>query len=153
MVLLKGHDARGFVFYTNSHSAKGRELAGQPMAALLFHWKSLRRQVRVRGRVEVVSEAESDAYFASRPRGSQVGAWASDQSATLSARAELEAKVAQFDAKFEGVAVPRPPHWRGYRVVPSAIEFWRDRRSRLHERWVFSRAGDDDAWAMRMLNP
>jgi pyridoxamine 5'-phosphate oxidase len=153
MVLLKGHDARGFVFYTNSHSAKGRELAGQPQAALLFHWKSLRRQVRVRGRVEAVSEAESDAYFASRPRGSQVGAWASDQSATLSAREVLEAKVAEFDAKFDGADVPRPPHWRGYRIVPSAIEFWRDRRSRLHERWVFSRAGDDDAWATRMLNP
>jgi len=153
MVLLKGHDARGFVFYTNSHSAKGRELAGQPQAGLLFHWKSLRRQVRVRGRVEGVSEAESDAYFASRPRGSQVGAWASDQSATLSARTVLEAKVAEFDAKFEGAAVPRPPHWRGYRIVPAEIEFWRDRRSRLHERWVFSRAGDDDAWTTRMLNP
>jgi pyridoxamine 5'-phosphate oxidase len=153
MVLLKGHDARGFVFYTNTHSAKGRELAGQPQAALLFHWKSLRRQVRVRGRVEAVSEAESDAYFASRPRGSQVGAWASDQSATLSAREVLEAKVAEFDAKFDGADVPRPPHWRGYRIVPAQIEFWRDRRSRLHERWVFSRAGDDDAWATRMLNP
>jgi pyridoxamine 5'-phosphate oxidase len=153
MVLLKGHDPRGFVFYTNSHSAKGRELAGQPMAALLFHWKSLRRQVRVRGRVEVVSEAESDAYFASRPRGSQVGAWASDQSATLSARSILEGRVSEFDAQFDGAAVPRPPHWRGYRIMPAEIEFWRDRRSRLHERWVFSRADDGEPWATRMLYP
>jgi pyridoxamine 5'-phosphate oxidase len=153
MVLLKGRDPRGFVFYTNSHSAKGRELAGQPRAALLFHWKSLRRQVRVRGRVEAVSEAESDAYFASRPRASQVGAWASDQSAPLSARSMLEDRVRDFDAKFDGVAVPRPPHWRGYRIVPAEIEFWRDRRSRLHERRLFSRAGDGEPWATRMLYP
>jgi pyridoxamine 5'-phosphate oxidase len=153
MVLLKGHDARGFVFYTNSHSAKGRELAGQAKAALLFHWKSLRRQVRVRGAVEVVSEAESDAYFASRPRASQIGAWASDQSAPLSARSVLEARVAAFGAQFGGGAVPRPPHWRGYRIVPSEIEFWRDRRSRLHERRLFSRATADGAWATRMLYP
>jgi len=153
MVLLKGHDASGFVFYTNSHSAKGRELAGQPRAALLFHWKSLRRQVRVRGRVEAVSEAESDAYFASRPRASQIGAWASDQSAPLSARSVLEGRVSEFDAKFDGVAVPRPPHWRGYRIVPVEIEFWRDRRSRLHERRLFSRVSDVEAWATRMLYP
>jgi pyridoxamine 5'-phosphate oxidase len=153
MVLLKGHDVRGFVFYTNSHSAKGRELAGQPSAALLFHWKSLRRQVRVRGRVEVVSEAESDAYFASRPRASQIGAWASDQSAPLSARAVLEGRVGEYDAKFDGVAVPRPPHWRGYRIAPAEIEFWRDRRSRLHERRLFSRRSEDDPWATRMLYP
>jgi pyridoxamine 5'-phosphate oxidase len=153
MVLLKGHDPRGFVFYTNSHSAKGRELAGQPKAALLFYWKSLRRQVRVRGRVEVVSEAESDAYFASRPRASQIGAWASDQSAPLSARSVLEGRVGEFDAKFDGAAVPRPPHWRGYRVAPTEIEFWRDRRSRLHERRLFSRATADEVWAARMLYP
>jgi pyridoxamine 5'-phosphate oxidase len=153
MVLLKGHDARGFVFYTNTHSAKGRELAGQPRAALLFHWKSLRRQVRVRGRVEAVSEAESDAYFASRPRPSQIGAWASDQSAPLSARSVLEDRVSEFDAKFDGVAVPRPPHWRGYRISPVEIEFWRDRRSRLHERRLFSLASDAEAWATRMLYP
>jgi pyridoxamine 5'-phosphate oxidase len=153
MVLLKGHDARGFVFYTNSHSAKGRELAGQPRAALLFHWKSLRRQVRVRGQVQVVSEAESDAYFASRPRASQVGAWASDQSASLAARSVLEDRVSEFDAKFEGADVPRPPHWLGYRIVPAEIEFWRDRRSRLHERRLFSRALDDELWATRMLYP
>jgi len=153
MVLLKGHDARGFVFYTNSHSAKGRELAGQPRAALLFHWKSLRRQVRVRGPVEAVSDAESDAYFASRPRASQIGAWASDQSQPLAARAVLEGRVGEFDAKFDGLAVPRPPHWRGYRIVPAEIEFWRDRRSRLHERRLFSRGDDDDPWATRMLYP
>jgi pyridoxamine 5'-phosphate oxidase len=153
MVLLKGHDARGFVFYTNSHSAKGRELAGQPRAALLFHWKSLRRQVRVRGAVEAVAEAESDAYFASRPRASQVGAWASDQSAPLAARSVLEGRVSDFDAKFEGADVPRPPHWRGYRVVPAQIEFWRDRRSRLHERRLFSRLGGDGSWSTRMLYP
>jgi len=153
MVLLKGHDARGFVFYTNSHSAKGRQLAGQPRAALLFHWKSLRRQVRVRGAVEAVAEAESDAYFASRPRASQVGAWASDQSAPLAARSVLEGRVSDFDAKFEGADVPRPPHWRGYRVVPAQIEFWRDRRSRLHERRLFSRLGGDGSWSTRMLYP
>jgi pyridoxamine 5'-phosphate oxidase len=153
MVLLKGHDARGFVFYTNSHSAKGRELSGQPRAALLFHWKSLRRQVRVRGPVEAVSDAESDAYFASRPRASQIGAWASDQSQPLAARSVLESRVGEFDAKFDGLAVPRPPHWRGYRIVPAEIEFWRDRRSRLHERRLFSRGNDDDPWATRMLYP
>jgi pyridoxamine 5'-phosphate oxidase len=153
MVLLKGHDERGFVFYTNSRSAKGRELAGQAKAALLFHWKSLRRQVRVRGRVETVSEAESDAYFASRPRASQIGAWASDQSADLSARSVLEGRVAEFDAKFAGGDVPRPPHWRGYRIVPADIEFWRDRRSRLHERRLFSRAADHGDWTARMLYP
>jgi pyridoxamine 5'-phosphate oxidase len=153
MVLLKGHDASGFVFYTNSHSAKGRELAGQPKAALLFHWKSLRRQVRVRGAVEAVSAAESDAYFASRPRASQIGAWASDQSATLSARAALEGRVAEFDAEFGEGAVPRPPHWRGYRIVPAEIEFWRDRRSRLHERRLFSRGPEPDLWATRLLYP
>jgi pyridoxamine 5'-phosphate oxidase len=153
MVLLKGHDASGFVFYTNSHSAKGRELAGQPKAALLFHWKSLRRQVRVRGAVEAVSAAESDAYFASRPRASQIGAWASDQSATLSARAALEGRVAEFDAEFGEGAVPRPPHWRGYRIVPAEIEFWRDRRSRLHERRLFSRGPQSDLWATRLLYP
>jgi pyridoxamine 5'-phosphate oxidase len=153
MVLLKGHDARGFVFYTNSHSAKGRELAGQPRAALLFHWKSLRRQVRVRGRVEVVSVAESDAYFASRPRASQVGAWASDQSAALPARSVLEGQVAEFNAKFQSLAVPRPPHWQGYRIIPAAIEFWRDRRSRLHERRLFSRPTDEAPWTSGMLYP
>jgi pyridoxamine 5'-phosphate oxidase len=109
--------------------------------------------VRVRGQVEVVSEAESDAYFASRPRASQIGAWASDQSAPLSVRSVLEGRVSEFDAKFDGAAVPRPPHWRGYRIVPAQIEFWRDRRSRLHERRLFSRATGDEPWATRMLFP
>jgi pyridoxamine 5'-phosphate oxidase len=153
MVLLKGHDPQGFVFYTNSHSAKGRELAGQPKAALLFHWKSLRRQVRVRGRVVAATEAESDAYFASRPRASQIGAWASDQSAPLSGRSALEARIKQFDTRFEAETVPRPPHWRGYRIVPADIEFWRDRRSRLHERRLFSRVADDAPWSATMLYP
>jgi pyridoxamine 5'-phosphate oxidase len=153
MVLLKGVDERGFVFYTNTHSAKGRELAHDPKAALLFHWKSLRRQVRVRGTVEAVSAEESDAYFASRPRGSQVGAWASDQSQTLENRGVLEARVAAYDAQFGDAPPPRPPNWSGYRVIPSQIEFWRDRRSRLHERYVFERAAQTAPWSHRMLYP
>jgi pyridoxamine 5'-phosphate oxidase len=153
MVLLKGQDARGFVFYTNSHSAKAGQLAVGMRAALLFHWKSLRRQVRVRGAVSKVSEAESDAYFASRPRGSQIGAWASDQSAPLSSRAELEAKVAEVEARYDGLPVPRPPHWYGYRITPVQMEFWRDRRSRLHERCVFSRSAEGAPWSTLMLNP
>ncbi len=153
MVLLKGVDERGFVFYTNTHSAKGRELAGGPKAALLFHWKSLRRQVRIRGPVESVSVEESDAYFASRPRGSQIGAWASDQSQTLESRIVLEDRVAEFAAKFAAAPPLRPPHWSGYRVIPSQIEFWRDRRSRLHERYVFERDARDAPWTHRMLYP
>jgi pyridoxamine 5'-phosphate oxidase len=153
MVLLKGFDERGFVFYTNTRSAKGRELAQHPKAGLLFHWKSLRRQVRVRGPVEAVSLEESDAYFASRPRGSQVGAWASDQSQTLENRGVLEAKVAAYDAQFGDAPPPRPPHWSGYRVIPSQMEFWRDRRSRLHERYVFERTARDAPWSHRMLYP
>lgn len=153
MVLLKGVDERGFVFYTNTHSAKGKELASEPKAALLFHWKSLRRQVRIRGPVQAVSVAESDAYFASRPRGSQVGAWASDQSQTLESRSVLEDKVAGLEAQFADGPPPRPPHWSGYRVIPSQIEFWRDRRSRLHERYVFERSTPDAAWTHRMLYP
>ncbi len=153
MVLLKGCDPRGFVFYTNSFSAKGRELDGSPRAALLFHWKSLRRQVRVRGQVAAVSQAESDAYFDSRPRGSQLGAWASDQSQPLDARATLEQRVRDFEAKFEGAPVPRPPHWLGYCIVPSQIEFWRNRRSRLHERLVFQRIDPGEPWTRGMLYP
>ena len=153
MVLMKGFDRKGWVFYTNSHSAKGRELAGNRQAALLFHWKSLRRQVRVRGPVEPVDAATADAYYASRPRGSQIGAWASAQSAPLTDRAVLEQAVAEYDAKFAGIAPTRPPHWLGYRVKPVQIEFWQDRRSRLHDRIVFSRASPDGAFSKQRLYP
>ncbi|MBS7698320.1 MULTISPECIES: pyridoxamine 5'-phosphate oxidase [unclassified Chelatococcus] len=153
MVLLKGHDDNGFVFYTNEESAKGRELTANPRAALLFHWKSLRRQVRVRGPVEVVSDAESDEYFASRPRGSQIGAWASKQSQPLESRFALEKAVASFTAKFGLGAVPRPPHWHGFRIVPTAIEFWHDRPFRLHDRIRFSRSTKDAPWAKDRLYP
>ncbi|MFC7399516.1 pyridoxamine 5'-phosphate oxidase [Chelatococcus sp. GCM10030263] len=153
MVLLKGHDHEGFVFYTNEESAKGRELTGQPRAALLFHWKSLRRQVRVRGPVVVVPDAESDAYFASRPRGSQIGAWASLQSRALESRFALEKSVAAYTAKFGLGAIPRPPHWHGYRVRPVAIEFWQDRPFRLHDRIRFSRAAPEGPWTKERLYP
>jgi pyridoxamine 5'-phosphate oxidase len=153
MVLLKGVDARGFIFYTNTLSAKGVELGAAPKAALLFHWKSLRRQVRVRGPVEAVTAEEADAYFASRPRGSQIGAWASDQSRELPDRLALERRVAEFGLKFGIGKVPRPPHWSGYRVLPQAIEFWRDRPFRLHERLAFSRETPDEAWSVARLYP
>jgi len=151
MVLLKEVDHAGFVFYTNTDSAKGRELAGQPRAALLFHWKSLRRQVRVRGSVERVTDAEADAYFATRARHSQIGAWASDQSHPMDGRFALEKKVAEFGLKFGLGAVPRPPHWSGFRVLPQEIEFWRDRPFRLHERRRYIRAGED--WTAQALYP
>jgi pyridoxamine 5'-phosphate oxidase len=153
MVLLKGWDARGFVFYTNIESAKGEELKANSKAALLFHWKSLRRQIRIRGPVSAVSDEESDAYYASRPRGSQIGAWASDQSRPLADRAELEAKVEAVAARFDGRTPPRPPFWRGYRVQPLAIEFWRDRRSRLHDRMTFRRDSLEAAWTTLRLYP
>jgi len=151
MVLLKDFDAQGFVFYTNTQSAKGQELNAHPKAALLFHWKSLRRQVRIRGTVEPVSEAEADAYFASRARHSQIGAWASDQSRPLPDRLALEKRVAEMGLKFGLGKVPRPPHWSGYRIVPVTIEFWRDRPFRLHERLVFDRV--EGGWTTKRLFP
>ena len=153
MVLLKGCDERGFVFYTNFESAKGRELLGQPKAALCFHWKSLRRQVRVRGNVEVVSDEEADAYFASRPRDSRIGAWASKQSRPLESRFALEKAVAKFAARHAVGNVPRPPVWSGFRVKPLAIEFWHDRPFRLHERVRFSRDEAGAPWGKTRLYP
>ena len=151
MVLLKGHDARGFVFYTNLDSRKGDELAANPQAALLFHWKSLRRQVRIEGPVEAVSETEADIYFASRTRDSQLGAWASDQSRPLDSSETFEARFDETSKRFEDQPVPRPPRWSGYRVVPTRIELWSDRAHRLHERRLFVRAGD--TWIESMLYP
>ncbi|MDJ1157750.1 pyridoxamine 5'-phosphate oxidase [Chelatococcus sp. SYSU_G07232] len=153
MVLLKGFDAQGFVFYTNSESAKGRQLAGNMKAALLFHWKSLTRQVRVRGPVELVTPAEADAYFASRPRGSRIGAWASQQSRPLESRFALEKAVAYYTAKYPVGDIPRPEYWKGYRVRPISIEFWHDRPFRLHDRIVFRRETPDAAWTTERLYP
>jgi pyridoxamine 5'-phosphate oxidase len=151
MVLLKGHDARGFVFYTNLDSRKGGELAATPRAALLFHWKSLRRQIRVEGPVEPVSEAEADAYFASRGRDSQLGAWASEQSRPLDARSTFESRYEEMRARFDGADVPRPPRWSGFRVLPERIEFWMDRAHRLHERRLFVKTGE--GWTEGLLYP
>ena len=155
MVLLKGHGPDGFVFYTNRGSRKAEDLAANAQAALLFHWKSLRRQVRVEGAVSRVSDAESDAYFASRGRDSQLGAWASEQSQPLAARSIFEARFEAMQFRFAGGDVPRPPHWGGYRVVPDRIEFWQDRAHRLHERRLFTRANDDGgaSWIEGLLYP
>jgi pyridoxamine 5'-phosphate oxidase len=151
MVLLKAVDATGFVFYTNTLSAKGRELAANPRAALMFHWKSLRRAVRIRGPVEGVTAEEADAYFATRARSAQIGAWASEQSSPLPDRLALEKRIAEVGLRFGLGKVPRPPHWSGYRVMPVTIEFWRDRPFRLHERLVFTRV--DNGWTTHRLFP
>jgi pyridoxamine 5'-phosphate oxidase len=151
IVLLKEVDARGFVFYSNHESRKGRELAARPLAALLFFWVELERQVRVEGAVEVVEASVADAYFRTRPRASRIGAWASPQSETLPDRAALEARFAEADRRFAGDDVPRPPRWGGYRVIPSAFEFWQGRASRLHDRIVYS--PDDSEWRTRRLAP
>ncbi len=153
MVLLKDFDAAGFVFYSNAESAKGVQLEHSPRAALCFHWKSLRRQVRVRGAIEPVSDAEADAYFASRDRGARLGAWASEQSRPLPERLALEKRVAEFALKFGLGEIPRPPHWRGWRLVPLTIEFWRDRPFRLHDRLVFERDAPGAAWRKGRLYP
>lgn len=153
MVLLKGFDASGFVFYTNLESAKGLELAATGMAAICFHWKSLRRQVRVRGDVVPVSASEADAYFASRPRDSRIGAWASRQSRPLESRFALEKAVAAFAARHPVGDIPRPPFWSGFRLVPRSIEFWRDRPFRLHDRLVFSREAPSASWRTERLYP
>jgi len=153
MVLLKGVDERGFVFYTNMESAKGHELDANPKAALVFHWKSLSRQVRVRGTVERVSDAEADGYFASRARLAQIGAWASKQSAPLESRLAFEKAIAVYTAKYAIGTIPRPAHWSGYRIVPSAIEFWQDRPFRLHDRVEFTRTAKGSAWKRARLYP
>jgi pyridoxamine 5'-phosphate oxidase len=153
MVLLKGVDERGFVFYTNTESPKGRELAAAPRAAAVFHWKSLKRQVRLRGPVETVSDAEADAYFATRPKGSQIGAWASKQSAPLEDRFALEKAVGFFAAKHALGAVPRPPYWSGYRILPLVMEFWHDRPFRLHDRIQFRRDHLNAPWVKTRLYP
>ena len=151
MVLLKGHGRDGFVFYTNREGRKGGELAANPHAALMFHWKTLRRQVRIEGPVEDVPDEEADAYYATRTRDSQISAWASDQSRPLDQRETMEARFAEIARKYEGQPVPRPPHWTGFRVVPRSIEFWIDGAHRLHHRRLFVR--DGDGWSEGLLYP
>ncbi len=153
MVLLKGFDERGFVFYTNLDSIKGHELGAAPKAALTFYWKALQRQVRLRGSVEAVSSEEADAYFASRSRMAQIGAWASKQSTALESRLAFEKAIARYTAKFAIGTVPRPPYWSGYRVVPAEIEFWQERPFRLHDRIAFTRANVSAPWTKTRLYP
>lgn len=151
MVLLKGHDAAGFVFYTNTESDKGRQLAANPFAALCFYWKTVGLQIRIEGAVEPVTPEEAGTYFASRPRASRIGAWASEQSRPLASREDLDRRVAGFEEMYRGGAVPRPPHWSGYRVIPDRFEFWRDRPDRLHDRHLYVRA--HGGWTETRLNP
>ena len=151
VVLLKGFDERGFVFYTNYESPKGCQIGENPHGALCFYWSSLNTQVRAEGTVRPVSEAESDAYFASRPRGSQIGAWASRQSQPIASRAEIEHQVAEVDARFDGREVERPPHWGGFRLAPQRIEFWNAGEDRLHDRFVYTRTAD--GWSCERLQP
>jgi pyridoxamine 5'-phosphate oxidase len=151
ILLLKGVDDQGFVFYTNFESRKGRELLASKRAALCFHWQLLEQQVRVEGRAEPVTDAEADAYFATRPRGSQIGAWASTQSRPMDKPGDLEARVVEVERKFDGTPIPRPPHWSGFRVRPERIEFWRNMPSRLHQRHLYTRKGD--AWHVEILYP
>jgi len=153
IVLLKGVDAQGLVFYTNTRSRKGRELAARPDISLTFWWPQLESQVRFEGKAARVSDAEADAYFATRPRVSQLGAWASDQSAPLRARQELEDRFAELERKYEGKPIPRPAHWSGYRMAPLSIEFWRNRPGRLHERELYTRPAAGSPWTLTLLNP
>lgn len=152
MVLLKGHGPEGFIFYTNFEGRKAGDLLVNPNAALLFHWKSLRRQIRIEGAVSRVDDATADAYFATRSRDSQLGAWASDQSRPLESRATFMNRYAEMKAEFEGQDVPRPPHWSGFRLTPRQIEFWQDREHRLHERWLYVADGQG-GWTTGMLYP
>ncbi len=153
MILLKGFDERGFVFYTNFESQKGEEILQQKKAAMCFHWKSLRRQVRIRGDIEVVSDQEADEYYNSRARGSRIGAWASKQSRPLESRFALEKEVAKFTAKYALGDVPRPPHWSGIRIIPTYIELWKDGAFRLHDRIVFRRANSNEEWTKTRFYP
>jgi len=153
MVLLKGFDERGFVFYTNFESRKGTEILAARKAAMCFHWKSLRRQVRIRGEVEIVGDAEADEYYASRPRGSRIGAWASKQSRPLESRFALEKAVAEYTARYAVGTIPRPPHWSGFRIRPVSIEFWHDRPFRLHDRIEFRRTADGKGWEKVRMYP